>query len=144
MAIVHGVDNRSCGRMTRCPLLPVPASIDWSPAGGRILPMELSQVTYFVTLAHTLHFTKAAEACNVSPPALTKAVRRLEDELGGPLLHRERGHTQLTDPRAADAPAIGDALWLRPRKRNRRRKPLGAAKVHRCVSGWNTRSRPRC
>ncbi len=59
--------------------------------------MELSQIRYFVVLARTLHFTRAAEACHVSQPALTKAIQKLEDELGGALFHRERSHTQLTE-----------------------------------------------
>lgn len=59
--------------------------------------MELTQVRYFVTLSRTLNFTRAAEDCHVSQPALTRAVQRLEDELGGPLLYRERTLTQLTD-----------------------------------------------
>jgi LysR family transcriptional regulator, hydrogen peroxide-inducible genes activator len=59
--------------------------------------MELFQVRYFLTLAKTLNFTRAAEACNVSQPALTRAIQRLEEELGGPLLYRERSLTQLTE-----------------------------------------------
>src|SRR5260370_34699977 len=59
--------------------------------------MELFQVRYFLALARTLNFTRAAGACNVSQPALTRAIQRLEEELGGPLLHRERKLTQLTD-----------------------------------------------
>ncbi|MBI2260581.1 MAG: LysR family transcriptional regulator [Caulobacterales bacterium] len=59
--------------------------------------MELHQVRYFVTLARTLNFTRAAELCNVTQPALTKAVQKLEQEMGGALLHRERQLTQLTD-----------------------------------------------
>ena len=58
--------------------------------------MELHQVRYFLALCRTLNFTRAAEACNVTQPALTRAVQRLEDELGGPLLYRERSLTQLT------------------------------------------------
>ena len=58
--------------------------------------MELNQVRYFLALCRTLNFTRAAEACNVTQPALTRAVQRLEDELGGPLLYRERSLTQLT------------------------------------------------
>jgi DNA-binding transcriptional LysR family regulator len=59
--------------------------------------MELNQIRYFIALADTLHFTRAAEVCNVSQPALTRAIQKLEEELGGSLFHRERGHTQLTD-----------------------------------------------
>ena len=59
--------------------------------------MELFQVRYFLALAKTLNFTRAAEACNVTQPALTRAIQRLEEELGGPLLYRERNLTQLSE-----------------------------------------------
>ena len=59
--------------------------------------MELHQIRYFLALAETLNFTRAAERCHVSQPALTRAIKKLEGELQGPLFHRERGHTHLTD-----------------------------------------------
>jgi DNA-binding transcriptional LysR family regulator len=59
--------------------------------------MELHQVRYFLALARTLNFTRAAEQCNVTQPALTKAIQKLEHELGGDLIYRERQLTQLTD-----------------------------------------------
>ena len=59
--------------------------------------MEMQQVRYFVALAGTLNFTRAAERCNVSQPALTRAIQQLEHELGGPLFHRERGNTHLSE-----------------------------------------------
>jgi len=59
--------------------------------------MEMQQVRYFVALAGTLNFTRAAEQCNVSQPALTRAIQQLEHELGGPLFHRERGNTHLSE-----------------------------------------------
>ncbi|MGC8808596.1 MAG: LysR family transcriptional regulator, partial [Thiomonas sp.] len=34
--------------------------------------MELTQVRYFVALSRSLNFTRAAEACNVTQPALTR------------------------------------------------------------------------
>src|SRR3954464_13132649 len=58
--------------------------------------MELYQVGYFLALRHAPHFTRASEVCNVTQPALTRAIQRLEDELGGPLIRRERNLTQLT------------------------------------------------
>ena len=36
--------------------------------------MDLVQIRYFLALARTLNFTRAAEACNVSQPALTKSI----------------------------------------------------------------------
>ncbi|MGO8920405.1 MAG: LysR family transcriptional regulator [Stellaceae bacterium] len=59
--------------------------------------MELHQVRYYVALCRTLNFTRAAEACNVTQPALTRAIQKLEEELGGPLFRRERSLTQLTE-----------------------------------------------
>jgi len=59
--------------------------------------MEMQQVRYFLALAHTLNFTRAAEQSNVSQPALTRAIQALEYELGGPLFHRERQNTHLSE-----------------------------------------------
>lgn len=51
--------------------------------------MEMFQIRYVLTAARTLNFTRAAAECNVSQPALTKAVKALEVELGSPVFHRE-------------------------------------------------------
>jgi DNA-binding transcriptional LysR family regulator len=59
--------------------------------------MEMHQVRYFLTVAHTLNFTRAAEQCNVSQPALTRAIRQLEEEFGGELLRREGKLSHLTE-----------------------------------------------
>jgi DNA-binding transcriptional LysR family regulator len=59
--------------------------------------MEMHQVRYFVALCDSLNFTRAAEQCGVAQPSLTKAIQRLEEELGGPLFARERSLTHLTD-----------------------------------------------
>src|SRR5437588_605347 len=50
-----------------------------------------------VAVADHLNFTQAAERRHVTPPALTRAIQKLEEELGGPLLRRERSLTHLTD-----------------------------------------------
>ena len=42
--------------------------------------MEMHQVRYFLAAATELNFTKAAEKCNVSQPALTRAIKLLEGE----------------------------------------------------------------
>lgn len=59
--------------------------------------MEMQQVRYFITIARTLNFTRAAEECNVSQPALTRAIKLLEYELGGDLIRREGRHSHLTE-----------------------------------------------
>lgn len=59
--------------------------------------MELHQIRYFLAVCDTLNFTRAAERCHVSQPSLTRAVKLLEDELGGALFRRERRLTHMTD-----------------------------------------------
>lgn len=51
--------------------------------------MELTQLTYFLTVAQMQHMTRAAEALHIAQPALTKSVQRLESELGVPLIARK-------------------------------------------------------
>lgn len=59
--------------------------------------MDFNQVRYFLALADTLNFTRAAERCYVSQPALTQAIKRLEDELDGELIRRDGRNTELTE-----------------------------------------------
>ena len=59
--------------------------------------MELHQIRYFLSVCQTLNFTRASERCNVSQPSLTRAIKNLEDELGGALFRRERRLTHLTE-----------------------------------------------
>lgn len=59
--------------------------------------MEMHQLRYAVAAARTLSFTRAAEQCHVTQPALTAAVKKLEAQLGGPLFHRERNRLRLTE-----------------------------------------------
>jgi DNA-binding transcriptional LysR family regulator len=59
--------------------------------------VEMHQIRYFLALCEELNFTKAAERCNVAQPSLTRAIKLLEEEFGGPLVHRERVNTHLTE-----------------------------------------------
>ena len=59
--------------------------------------MEMHQVRYFLAVARTGNFTRAAEQCNVTQPSLTRAIQQLEQEFGGDLFRRERPHAQLTE-----------------------------------------------
>jgi DNA-binding transcriptional LysR family regulator len=57
----------------------------------------MSQIKYVLASAKTLNFTKAAANCNVSQPALTKAIKTLEAQLGAPLFHRESKRVLLSE-----------------------------------------------
>jgi DNA-binding transcriptional LysR family regulator len=68
--------------------------------------MELHQVRYALAVSKTLNFTRASEECNVTQPALSRAIQQLEAELGGELFRRERSHTHLTELGRAVLPAL--------------------------------------
>ena len=59
--------------------------------------MEMHQVRYFLAVAEELNFTHASDKCNVTQPSLSRGIKLLEEELGGPLFRRERKSTHLTD-----------------------------------------------
>jgi DNA-binding transcriptional LysR family regulator len=59
--------------------------------------MEMYQVRYFLSVARTLHFTRAAEECDVAQPSLSRAIKQLEAELGGHLFRREHPQAILTE-----------------------------------------------
>jgi LysR family hydrogen peroxide-inducible transcriptional activator len=56
--------------------------------------MTLTELKYIVAVARERHFGRAAEACHVSQPTLSVAIRKLEDELGVVLF--ERGASEVT------------------------------------------------
>jgi DNA-binding transcriptional LysR family regulator len=58
--------------------------------------VELRQLEYFAAVARHRHFTRAAEALYVTQPALSQQIRRLEAELGLPLLRRTSKGVELT------------------------------------------------
>lgn len=58
--------------------------------------METHEIRYFLAAARELNFTRAAAASNVSQPALTRAIKKLEAELGGQLFLRRGGGVELT------------------------------------------------
>ncbi len=59
--------------------------------------MEMHQIRYFLALCEEHNFTRAAQACHVTQPSLTRAIHFLEEELGGALFHRERTGTRLSE-----------------------------------------------
>ena len=50
--------------------------------------MTLTELRYLVALARERHFGHAAQACNVSQPTLSAAIKKLEEQLGMPLFER--------------------------------------------------------
>ncbi|MBI5889558.1 MAG: LysR family transcriptional regulator [Nitrosomonadales bacterium] len=59
--------------------------------------MKLSVLRYLVAFADAKSFSRAAEQCHVSQPALSVAIQNLEAELGVTLIERVAGHVALTE-----------------------------------------------
>ncbi len=58
--------------------------------------MTLTELRYIVALARERHFGRAADACFVSQPTLSVAVKKLEDELGVALFERGKSEVAIT------------------------------------------------
>lgn len=59
-------------------------------------PMDIRQLSYLSALAREKHFTRAAQACNISQPTLSGRIRQLEQELGVPIVERGQRFHGLT------------------------------------------------
>ena len=59
--------------------------------------MEINQIRYFLEVASSQHVTKSAEKLHVAQPALTKAIHKLEEELGVPLFVPQGRNIILTE-----------------------------------------------
>lgn len=94
--------------------------------------MDVYQLRSFVVLAEHLHFGRAAAALHLSQPALTKQIRRLEDELGNVLFEREPGSTRLS--------SVGE-FWLPHVRELLARFDQAAALGRRTASGATGRLR---
>ena len=59
--------------------------------------MNLRALSYITAVARHEHFGRAAQACNVSQPALSSQIKKLETELGVTLFERDNKSVRLTD-----------------------------------------------
>src|ERR1700757_4165815 len=58
--------------------------------------MELRHLRYFVAVAETLHFGRAAEQLNIAPPTLTVQIQEIERTLSARLFQRTKRSVALT------------------------------------------------
>ncbi|GAA0212357.1 LysR substrate-binding domain-containing protein [Saccharothrix mutabilis subsp. mutabilis] len=72
--------------------------------------MTLQQLVYFLAVARTRHFTRAAEEVRVAQPSLSKQIHALEKELGAELFSRARGNVTLTPAGEALLPVASRIL----------------------------------
>ena len=67
-----------------------------TPRHDAMAPMTLTELKYIVAVAREKHFGKAAEACFVSQPTLSVAIKKLEDELEVKLFERSANEVTVT------------------------------------------------
>ena len=72
--------------------------------------MELTHLRYFRAIAAAGHLTRAARQLGVTQPALSAMLKKLERELGAPLLHRRAKGVELTDAGRAFLAHVEQAL----------------------------------
>jgi len=60
--------------------------------------MEMHQLLQFLAVCETMNFTRAAERCHVAQPSLTRAIHKLEEELGGPAVFAGGGSLRQRRP----------------------------------------------
>lgn len=79
-------------------------------SAGTLKGVELTPLRYFVAIARAGHMTRAAETLGVTQPALSAALKKLEEEVGAPLLHRTGRGVALTEAGAVFLEHAQDAV----------------------------------
>jgi len=96
--------------------------------------MTLTELRYIVALARERHFGRAAEACFVSQPTLSVAVRKLEEELGVSIFERNANDLSVTPIGARIVAQAQRALaGIGGRQRDRQER---AGSVERAFAYW--------
>jgi DNA-binding transcriptional LysR family regulator len=72
--------------------------------------VELQQIRYFLSIQEHGSFSRAARECQVSQPALTASIKKLEGEIGSPLFYREGKRLVLTQLGRLVQPALEQAV----------------------------------
>src|ERR1700756_3157990 len=104
---------------------PTSSSPARSPAAGAAQSIELRHLRYFVALADAGSFTHAAERIFIAQPTLSQQIRRLEQIVGTPLLHRRREGLRLTTAGGVLLDASRNVLSLVDHEVSRTRQAAG-------------------
>ena len=86
--------------------------------------MTFNQLEYFVAVAETLNFTRAAEKFYISQTAITQQIKSLEEQLGVKLFSRTKRHVELT---LAGTIYLNEAKLMIDRSKKAKEKALQAS-----------------
>jgi len=98
-------------------------------AGGAPQSLELRHLRYFVALADAGCFTRAAVQLFIAQPTLSQQIRRLEQIVGTPLLHRRREGLKLTAAGHVLLDASRNVLSLVDHEVSRTRQTAGLGRL---------------
>ena len=101
-----------------------------SPSTTEAVPqsLELRHLRYFVALAETGNFTRAAQTLFIAQPMLSQQIRRLEEIVGAPLLRRRRQGLRLTAAGTVLLDASRDVLAVMDAGVGRTRQAAGVGR----------------
>jgi DNA-binding transcriptional LysR family regulator len=101
------------------------------PGDGAGAPqgLELRHLRYFVAVADAGSFTQAAERIFIAQPTLSEQIRRLEQIVGTPLLHRRREGLRLTTAGGVLLDASRNVLSLVDHEVSRTRQAAGLGRA---------------
>jgi DNA-binding transcriptional LysR family regulator len=102
----------------------LPAADTQAPRG-----LELRHLRYFVAVADAGTFTRAAERLFIAQPTVSQQIRRLEQIVGTPLLHRRRNGVRLTTAGTALLEAARDVLSTVDRTVSQARQAAGLGRL---------------
>jgi DNA-binding transcriptional LysR family regulator len=108
--------------MKRTQPQPVPRP---AAGAGALQGLELRHLRYFVAVADAGSFTHAAERIFIAQPTLSQQIRRLEQIVGTPLLHRGRGGVQLSAAGTMLLDAARDVLSMVEHRVSQTRQAAG-------------------
>jgi LysR family positive regulator for ilvC len=104
--------------------------------------MTFRELDQYIVLAQTLHFGRASQQCHISTSALSRAIQRVEEEVGTELFERDNRRVQLSPAGEAFLPRAKEMLarWAQAREaiQDEQSEPRGSLSLYASVTACYT------